>query len=563
MSSADSRTDVVRGPPGTSRRQEAADVREMLRAFRAGSPGGRWSVMGLVLAGLTLAAGGAAPVLQGTAAVVVGQWAMVAAPLAAAAACFGARAAAPPEGRATWLILGIGTLLAAAGQALYARALLLDAYVAFPSVGFHLVLAFHFAFAEGAVLALRPAHEGRLAGEIALDGMLVLLGASAVVLRAALDPALTRGILDLGQATAVLVGQMAVAASLLFVALLVLWRDTALAGPVVDGLLVAALFFAFGNLLLAFGVEQGAGTREASFDLMRLAGWLTLFLTAGLATVRPHGAEATARRERVARRARQLIIPAAAVFLAAWAVDASRRDDVTVLSIAVVGAMGVVLALRIGAALFAVEQESAERRRAESWAARARLRAVTAQMNPHFLFNALHSLSALVRRDTREAERALERLGGLLRYGLDSGEDAVALRQEWAFARDFLEMEALRLGPRLSVEAEIAPEAMEMEVPPFIIQPLVENAVRHGVSPFPEGGRVAVRVRVEGDRLVIEVEDSGPGAPPEGLDDASGVGVRGVRAQLEGHFGADWAMESEQRPGGGFLVRLTMPADRD
>lgn len=539
------------------------DVREIARAFRAGSPGGTWSLLGAALAGGAVLAGVAGVGLRGGGNLLWTQLALVLAPLAGAAACLGARESAPSEARATWLILGIGTTLAAAGQALYARALLLDEFIAFPSLGFHLTVAFHFAFAEGAVLALRPAHEGRLAAEIALDGILLLLGASALVLRVALDPSLSSGVLELPQAVAILIGQMAVAASLLFVALLVFWRDTPLAGSVVDGLLVAALFFAFGNIPLAFGVEQGAGAREASFDLMRLAGWLTLFLSAGMAIVRPGGGVSTSRRELVARRFRQLIIPGAALFLAAWGVDASRRDDVTVASLAVVGLMGVVLAARIGAALFAVEQESAERRRAEARAGRMRLRAVMAQMNPHFLFNALHSLSALVRRDTASTERALDRLGALLRYGLDSGEEAVLLRQEWAFARDFLEMESLRLGPRLRVHAEIHPQALDLEIPPFIIQPLVENALRHGVNPFPEGGRVVVRARVADGRLVVEVEDSGPGAPPQALRDAPGVGLRGVRAQLEAHFGEEWTLESERLPQGGFLVRLTMPADRE
>lgn len=510
-----------------------------------------------------VSAGLAGPFVAGNLRILMGQLVMVLAPLAAASACMGARTAAPPEARATWLLLAIGATLAAGGQAIYARALLLEQFVVFPSMAFHLTVAFHFAFAEGAILALRPAHEGRLAAEIALDGLLVLLAASAVVLRVALDPSLSAGLLDSADVVAVLLGQIAVSASLLFVTLLVFWRDTALPGPVVDGLLMAALFFAFGNVLVAFGVEQAPGLGETSFDLMRLAGWLALFLSAGLGTVRTHGSAAPARRALVARRFRQLIIPAAALFLAVWAVDATGRSDVTTPSLVVISLMGLVLAARVSAAIYAVEQESAERRRAEEWAARARLRAVSAQMNPHFLFNALHSLSALVRRDTRSAEQALHRLGGLLRYGLDTGEDAVLLKQEWAFAKDFLDMEALRLGERLTLETDIDPEALDLEVPPFILQPLVENALRYAISPFPEGGRVAVRVRVDGETLVIEVEDSGPGADPEALWHARGVGLRGVRAQLEAHYREEWTLESLRPDGGGFQIRLTLPAVRE
>ncbi len=492
-----------------------------------------------------------------------GHLVMVLAPLAAAAASFGAREASAPEGRATWLLLALGSVLAATGQALFARAELLERYVAFPSMGFHLVVAFHLAFAEGAILALRPAHEGRLAAEIALDGILVLLGASAVVLRVALDEPLSRGLLDLPQVVAVLIGQMAVAASLLFVALLVFWRDTPLAGPVVDGLLLTAVFFAFGDLAVTLGVEEGGAGSTLSFDLVRLMGWLSLFLTAGLATVRPAATSHATRREVAARRFRQLIIPGAALFLAIWSVDAARRGSVTTPSQVVVALIGVTLAARIGTALYAVEQESVERRRAEHRASRARLRAVTAQMNPHFLFNALHSLSALVRRDAASAERALERLGGLLRYGLDSEDELVCLEEEWAFARDFLELEALRLGPRLVVTTDLAPDTLDVLVPPFVVQPLVENAVRYAVNPFPEGGRIAIRAAVRDGRLVVEIQDWGPGAEPDTLLDAPGVGIRGVRAQLEAHYGPEARLEMERPEAGGLLVRLALPADRD
>ena len=539
------------------------DVREALQAFHPGSPGGRWSLLAL---GLASGAGVAAASLLGLPVhlqPVAGHFVMVLAPLAAAAASLGAREAAVPEGRATWLLLSIGSLLAGLGQAIWARAELLEQYVAFPSMGFHLVVAFHLAFAEGAILALRPAHEGRLAAEIALDGILVLLGASAIVLRMALDEPLGRGLLGLPQVVAVLIGQMAVAASLLFVALLVLWRDTALAGPVVDGLLLTAVFFAFGNMVVTLGVEEGGAWGTLSFDLVRLLGWVALFLTAGLAVVHPEADPHTRRREVAARRFRQLIIPGAALFLAAWAVDAARRGSVTTPSLVVVALMGVTLAARIGTALYAMEQESVERRRAERQASLARLRAVTAQMNPHFLFNALHSLSALVRRDAISAERALERLGGLLRYGLDSGDELVSLEQEWAFARDYLEMEALRLGSRLTVSTEMASDALDVLVPPFVLQPLVENAVRYAVNPFPAGGRIAIRAAVQEARLVVEVRDWGPGADPGALVDAHGVGIRGVRAQLEAHYGHEARLEMERPEGGGFQVRLVLPADRD
>jgi hypothetical protein len=539
-------------------------VGELRRAFADDARGAGWARTALVLAvsgllaGLSLLVPGA-----GVHHEMADDLLMVLTPLSASAACLGARRTATAGGRATWLLIAVGAMLAALAQGLSARAEFVHIFLNFPSAAFLLFVAFHIAFAEGAILALRPAHDLRLSFEIALDGLLVLLGASALVLRFVLDAPLTQGWLPWSQGVAMLLGEFAVAASLFFTALLVFWRDAELAGPVVDGLLVSALFFAFGNILVTFGLEPLPETTASALDFIRLGGWVALTLTALLALVRPEPSPTPERRALAARRFRQLIIPGAALFLTWWALDAAGRSTVSSPSRAVVGAMGVLLALRIGAALYAVEWEGEERRRAENRAARARIRAVTAQMSPHFLFNALHSLSALVRRDTRASEGALERLGGLLRYGLDAGDQLVSLRDEWRFARDYLELEALRLGPRLRVTTDLDEDVMDVSVPPFILQPLVENAIKHAVSPVPEGGVVAVRARREGEYLVLEVGDSGPGSTPEAMANASGVGVRGVRAQLKSHLGDDWRMDAEPGADGGFVVRLVLPAGED
>lgn len=558
-SSLDNLTGPVDG--GRPAPLRSPDVREFPHVLGPASPGAGWYRYAVWLAGVAFAAAATIPLLPAAVAPLGRNLVFVLAPLAASASCLGARAAATPAGRATWLLIAVGSILAALGQALLGRAELLGQLIIFPSIGFHLLIAFHLAFAEGAILALRPAQEPRLAIEIALDGLLVLLGTSAVVLRFVLEAPLSHGWLGLPQVVAMLVGQFAVGGSLLFVALLVFWRDTELSGPVVDGLLVTILFFSFGNIVATLGFDPTPGPVRTTFDLIRLLGWFSLSLTAALATLVPRPVPVRARRELAARRFRQLIIPGAALFLTVWALDAARRDDVTTPGLVVVGTMGVLLALRVGAALFAVEQELRERQQAERQASRARLRAVTAQMSPHFLFNALHSLSALVRRDARAAEGTLERLGGLLRYGLDAGESAVTFADEWTFARNYLDIEALRLGSRLRVSEQIDPEVMDQLVPPFIIQPLLENAIRYGVSPFPAGGSIAVRARVEGDELILEVEDSGPGSTPETMADAPGVGVRGVRAQLETHFPQAWRMELLRPSTGGFVVRVVMPAD--
>jgi hypothetical protein len=493
-----------------------------------------------------------------------GQAVLILTPLAAAHACAGSRAFAVEAARPTWLLLAVGSALAALGQAYRAWALLFERHPGFPSIDFHLLVAFHVAFAEGALLALRPAHKGRFAAEIALDGILVLLGASAIVLRFTIDEPLTRGLLTLSQAMAVVVALMAVTASLLFTALLAFWRDTALDGAVVNGLFATVLLLALGSLPITLGFTYGPAWGAMGFDVLRVAGWTALILTAGLAMIRFHPSEAPLRRQEAARRYRRLIIPSAALFLAAWSVDASRRGTVTTASQVIIVLMGLVLAVRIGTALYAVEQESTQRSRAEQSAAQARLRVVMARMSPHFLFNALHSLSTLVHRDAPSAEQALERLGGLLRYGLDSGDELVTLRDEWDFARNFLDLEMLRLGSRLTASLDADPGALEVPVPPFVVQPLIENAIRYAVDPYPEGGCIAVRAFMGDDEhLLVEVRDWGPGARDALLIDPPGLGVRGVRAQLESHYGEEARLEAEHPADGGLLVRLVIPADRD
>jgi len=211
---------------GGERGESPAETRlpgawEVRRALAVDSPAGRWPRIALGVGLATILAAIVALVAPWPHRVLAVDLVMVLSPLAASAACFGARKASAPGGRATWLLVGIGALLATLGQALSARAELGGQVLVFPSPAFPLFIAFHIAFAEGAILALRPAHEPRLALEIALDGLLVLLAASALVLRFILDPPLTQGWISLPQAVAMLLGQFAVAASLFFVALLV------------------------------------------------------------------------------------------------------------------------------------------------------------------------------------------------------------------------------------------------------------------------------------------------------------------------------------------------------
>jgi LytS/YehU family sensor histidine kinase len=196
---------------------------------------------------------------------------------------------------------------------------------------------------------------------------------------------------------------------------------------------------------------------------------------------------------------------------------------------------------------------------AEAAAARDQLGALRAQLHPHFLFNSLHSVAALIRHEPDAAETAVERLGELLRYALDSGHELVPLAEEWRFTRDYLALEELRLGERLRVTADLEDEALESLVPAFTLQPLVENAVRHAVAPRAQGGQVQILGRVEGDRLLLSVRDDGPGARSESVGEGPGLGLRLVRDRLATLCGESARLSIETGPGSGFAVSVSLP----
>jgi sensor histidine kinase YesM len=207
----------------------------------------------------------------------------------------------------------------------------------------------------------------------------------------------------------------------------------------------------------------------------------------------------------------------------------------------------------------AIREQRLSSARAEADLARARLTALQAQLNPHFLFNTLHSLSVLVRTDPVTAEEALDQLGDLLRYALDQAErDTVLLREEWAFVQDYLAIEKLRLGARLTVRESVATVALSRRVPPFCLQPLVENAIQHGIGPCPRGGVLDITIRMDGQRLVLEVADDGVGADVSRVSDRRGLGLRGVRERLNAKHEFTGELEIETRIGDGFTARVVV-----
>lgn len=210
----------------------------------------------------------------------------------------------------------------------------------------------------------------------------------------------------------------------------------------------------------------------------------------------------------------------------------------------------------------ALAEAHARRTRAETLRTRAELHSLRARLNPHFLFNTLHSLRVLVRRDPESAREAIDRLGELLRYVLDRESDsaAVALRREVQFVRAYLALEKIRFGDRLRVHAEVDPAALDAMVPSLLLQPLVENAVLHGIEPQASGGTVELCIALSGDDVVIRVSDDGVGADPL-RERQGGLGLQTARQRLEMLYGEAARLEVDTRPGAGFRVRISLPAE--
>ena len=194
--------------------------------------------------------------------------------------------------------------------------------------------------------------------------------------------------------------------------------------------------------------------------------------------------------------------------------------------------------------------------------AQAQLQALKMQLHPHFLFNTLNAVSELVYKDPDAAEQMIAQLSDMLRLSLDKvGVQEVALKEELDFLSKYLEIEQTRFRDRLSVELHIDPRALDACVPNMILQPLVENAVRHGIAPRAAGGRIEIRARRAGRMLHVSVRDDGRGLPaePEQLATKGGVGLSNTRARLERLYGAAHRFELDSRPGQGLTVRLAIP----
>ena len=190
--------------------------------------------------------------------------------------------------------------------------------------------------------------------------------------------------------------------------------------------------------------------------------------------------------------------------------------------------------------------------------AQARFDALKAQLHPHFLFNTLNSISALLHRDAAAADRMLARLGEFLRLTLDSGAAVeVPLEEELRFARCYLGIQEVRFSDRLTTDIAVAPEVARALVPHLILQPLVENAVRHGIQPLVGAGRIAIRAERTSHGVRLEVRDNGPGTGPSGA--VAGLGLANTVARLQALYGEEYRFEAKGTSGEGFRVTVEMP----
>lgn len=193
--------------------------------------------------------------------------------------------------------------------------------------------------------------------------------------------------------------------------------------------------------------------------------------------------------------------------------------------------------------------------------ATSQLQALRMQLQPHFLFNTLHSVSMLNLTDANAANRVLVKLSELLRITLDSNSSQeVPLGKEIDFLDRYLEIERIRFQDRLDVRFSLDADVQDALVPNLALQPLVENAIRHGISKSSSAGRIEVRARSSDGRLVLEVSDDGPGLPADwNAERDSGLGLNNTRERLERLYGADQRLEFESSPGAGLTVRISIP----
>ncbi len=206
--------------------------------------------------------------------------------------------------------------------------------------------------------------------------------------------------------------------------------------------------------------------------------------------------------------------------------------------------------------------ESVRRAQLQSQLDAARLDALQSQLRPHFLFNTLTTIAEQVYSDPSGADTMITRLSRLLRSSfVDPEVQEVTLRQELELLQNYLDIARVRFRERLTIDLDVHPNALDAFVPRFLLQPLAENALHHGIEPMESGGRLEIRVRVHQDTMTLELEDDGVGLSPSGK--RTGTGLRNTRERLTHLYGDAAHLEIMSRPTGGTTVRVTLPFRRE
>ena len=189
----------------------------------------------------------------------------------------------------------------------------------------------------------------------------------------------------------------------------------------------------------------------------------------------------------------------------------------------------------------------------------AQLHALKMQLHPHFLFNTLHAISALMDEDVKAARRMIARLSELLRLTLENaGQQEVPLRQELQALERYLEIEQIRFQDRLTVQLRIEPETLEARVPNLILQPIVENSIRHGIAPTSDAGKIEIRAARQNGHLELSVRDDGPGMA-DGQMNKEGIGLANTRSRLQQLYGDAHDLEIMNAAEGGLMVKMAIP----
>jgi two-component system LytT family sensor kinase len=203
----------------------------------------------------------------------------------------------------------------------------------------------------------------------------------------------------------------------------------------------------------------------------------------------------------------------------------------------------------------------------EAQLSHAQLQALKMQLQPHFLFNTLHSISALLNKDPEAARKMITRLGDFLRLTLEnSGSQEVTLQQEMEFLTCYLEIERIRFQNRLVTRMDVAQPTLAAKVPNLILQPIVENAIRHGIAPRSTPGLIEIEAKQQNGTLRIQVRDNGPGLSKHRTSDIlfkKGLGLANTETRLERLYGAAHLFDLSNNPDGGLIVTLEIPFHQD